>query len=286
MLGAIRPTGSGGGGAVASVFGRSGAVIAANNDYAASQIAGLGASAGALTITPGTTQTLTAASTIAPNAGVIPIASTSAITLTSNPQIGAGANGQQVTLINIGNNPITLANGNGLILGQSHILYGGRSIQLVYSTAFSSWLVEGIIPESVALTGAPTAPTAAWNTNSDQIATTAQVFNHLYSHDAPGWRPLTLTANWVNFGGAYPAASIKRIGRDMVFIRGVVNVSGSYAGTITTIPVDCRPPAQLIFSNASSVSSGQLLVTTAGNIIGATTLAVGQYQSICVSYSL
>jgi hypothetical protein len=268
------------------VFGRSGAVIAANNDYAASQIAGLGASAGALTITPGSTQTLTAASTIAPNAGTIPITASTAIALTSNPQISAGANGQRITLVNIGSNAITLANGNGLILGQSHILYGGRTIQLIYSTSFSSWLIEGIIPESVALTGIPTAPTASWNTNSTQIATTAQVFNHLYNHDAPGWRTLTLTANWANIGGQFPIASIKRIGRDIVFIRGIVTVAGSYGPTISTIPVDCRPSATVDLIGYTSVGAGQLTISSSGIFDSATALAPNQYQTISASYLL
>jgi hypothetical protein len=268
------------------VFGRSGAVVSANTDYAASQIAGLGASAGVLTITPGATQTLTAASTIAPNAGTIPIAATSAITLTSNPQIGAGANGQQITLMNIGNNPITFANGNGLILGQNHVLYGGRTIQLIYSTAFSSWLIEGIIPESVALTGVPTAPTAAWNANSTQIATTAQVFNHLYNHDAPGWRPLALTANWSSLGSPFPVPAIKRVGRDLVFIQGVIQVAGSYSNTIATLPVDCRPANNINLIGFTSTGAGQLSIASTGSFVNATTLAVGQFQVITACYSL
>lgn len=290
MLGAIRPGagggGGGGGGAVASVFGRSGAVTANTNDYSAAQIAGLGGGVGAVVITPASTQALTASSTIAASAGTVPISAASAITLASNPQIATGVDGQRITVINVGSNAITFVSGNGLLLPQNIILYGGRLLSFTYSAAFSSWIYDGLIPESVALTGIPTAPTAAWNANSTQLATTAQVFNHLYNHDSPGWRALTLTANWANLGGSYPAPSIKRIGRDLIQIRGVVSVTGSYAGAITTIPVDCRPANQLLFSSAASPGSGQFIITSAGALTSITALAVGQYQSICISYSL
>lgn len=287
MLGAIRPgAGGGGGGAVASVFGRSGTVSAAANDYSTSQIAGLGASAGPLVIAPSSTQTLTASSTIASSAGTAPVTAASAITLTSNPQIATGLNGQQITIVNVGSNPITFVTGNGLLIPQNTIVYGGRLISFVYSTTFSSWIWNGLIPESLALTGVPTAPTAAWNANSNQLATTAQVFNSLYNHDAPGWRNLTLPANWVSFGAPFPAPRIKRIGRDMIFIDGVVNVSGSYGNTITTIPADCRPSNQINLPGFTSTGSGQISIASTGVITNSTTLTVGQYQVISCCYSL
>jgi hypothetical protein len=284
MLGAIRS--SGGGGAVATVFGRSGAVVAGANDYSASQIAGLGGSAGSFVITPGALQTLTAASTIVANAGTIPVAAASPITLTSNPQVSTGANGQRITIVNTGTNAITLVNGSGLILSQNIIVYGGRAIELVYMSAYSSWLAEGFVPESLALTGIPTAPTSAYNTNSTQVATTAQGFNHLYNHDAPGWRGLTLTANWVNYGGGFAAASVKRIGRDMVFLQGVIAVSGSYATAMTTLPLDCRPSASINCISNTSAGLGVLTIDPSGAVTSFTTLAVGQFHVLSASYSL
>lgn len=176
MLGAIRPDGSGGGGgAVASVFGRTGSVVAASGDYSVSQIGGLGASAAPLLLTPAASQTLTAASSITPNGAIKPITAASAITLTSNPQITAGTNGQRIEIVNVGSNAITFATGNGLLIPQSFPLYPGRSVGFVYSSTFSSWILSGVIPESLAITGAPTAPTAGLNTNSTQLATTAYV---------------------------------------------------------------------------------------------------------------
>jgi hypothetical protein len=285
MLGAIRPTGAGGG-AVATVFGRSGAVVASTNDYSASQIAGFGGSAAAIVMTPGTAQTLIATSSIVPSAGIIPIQSTAPITLTSNPQITAGTNGQRITVVNIGTNAITLVNGSGLIIGQNHIMYGGRAIGLVYLSTYSSWILDEMVPESLALTGAPTAPTAAWNANSTQIATTAQVFNHLYNHDLPGWRALSLTANWVNFGAPFPTPAVKRVGRDMIYVQGVVTVSGSYNATIATLPVDCRPPSTINLPGFTSIGAGQVTISPTGVITQAATLAVGQFQVIQCSFSL
>lgn len=235
---------------------------------------------------PGSTQTLIATTSIACTSNIIPISAASVITLSSNPQIATGSNGQKVTLVNVGSNAITLVVGNGLLMPSNIVLYGGKTTSFTYFTLYSGWISDLLIPDSVDLTGTPTVATAAYNSNSNQIASTAQVFNHLYNHDLPGWRALTLTSNWVTIGSPYPTPSVKRVGRDLIVIRGVVTVSGSYAGTIATLPVDCRPTSQLIFSTSASGGSAQLIVTTSGSIVSATPLAVGQYQSISTSYSL
>ena len=57
---------------------------------------------------PSATQTLIATSSIACTAGLVPITSASNITLTSNPQISTGLNGQKITLVNTGSFAITL----------------------------------------------------------------------------------------------------------------------------------------------------------------------------------
>jgi hypothetical protein len=67
-----------------------------------------------------TAQVLTAASSIAITASVAsqvcPVSAASSITLTSNPQIATGINGQQVKLVNTGSTTITFADANGLSL--------------------------------------------------------------------------------------------------------------------------------------------------------------------------
>jgi hypothetical protein len=139
MLGAVRPSGGG----VNSVHGRTGAVVAATSDYSATQIVGLGGGAGRVVFTAGGTQTLTATSSISSSFGTIPITAASAITLTSNPQITAGNNNQKLTIINLGSNPITLVNGNGMLLPSNLIITQGRVVTLHYSTSFNAWILEG-----------------------------------------------------------------------------------------------------------------------------------------------
>lgn len=289
MLGAIRPTGTGGG-AVASVYGRTGAVVAAANDYAASQIAGLGGNAAPLVIKSSALQTLVATTSILCNAGTVAITAASAITLTGNPQIAVGITDQKITVVNVGSFPVTFVPGNGLLLQQNTILYGGRSLGFTYSSVFSSWVLDGIIPESVGLTGVPTAPNPAWNTNSNQIAPTGFVYKHLYDHDSPGWRTLTLNAGWANLGPTWGNAAIKRIGRDMVFLRGVLSVSGTYSANIfsgaNVIPLDCRPSVRMSMVALASTGATQVDINADGTVSQYAALTAGQLQFLNLMWFL
>lgn len=236
---------------------------------------------------PSSVQILIATSSIACTSSLVPITSASNITLTSFPQINTGLNGQKITLVNTGTFAITFINGNNLLLPLNIVLYGGRQISFTYLANYTAWVYDGLVPESVALTGVPTTPTASFNSNSTQVANTAQVFNHLYNHDFPGWRTLPLTANWVTFGAPFATPAIKRVGRDMVFIQGVVVVSGSYNNVITTLPVDCRPPSNInLIGFCSGNIVSQITVSASGTLTNASTLAVGQFQVISISYAL
>jgi hypothetical protein len=124
---------------------------------------------------PLATQNLTAGSVISPNADTVAIAASSAITLTSNPQISAGLDNQYLMIQNIGSNGITFANGNGLILGQSIPLYPGKMMSLRYLPTYLSWVLDSLIPESVALTGSPTVSDQGLNSGSSAIANTRYV---------------------------------------------------------------------------------------------------------------
>lgn len=245
MLGATRPTGGGAGGPIN-----------------ASQVIGLGGGAGPLVFTPSALQNLAATSTISSSAAVARIATANPITLTSNPQIAPGLNGQRITIVNEGTLSLTLVNGNGLLMPQNRVLYGGQNVSFTYSSQFSSWVMDGGIPESAILTGAPTTPAPAWNTNSLQIAPTKFVYDHLYDHNLPGWRALTLATGWAIFGGAvYGGLGIKRIGRDIVCLRGLIQVSGTFNTTIIAagasgLPADCRPSARIANFGMSTVSTG------------------------------
>jgi hypothetical protein len=96
---------------------------------------------GAWTRTPVTAQALTgAASVTVAGASVIPITSTANVIMAANPQIVAGGNGQQITLVNTGTFAITFVNGLGIDMGRSATLLPGMTLDLVYSTLRSAWV--------------------------------------------------------------------------------------------------------------------------------------------------
>jgi len=120
-------------------------------------------------------QTLTAASVITPNATNIPISASSAITLTSNPQISAGGAGQSLTLVNVGGQNITFTS-VGIAWGQStYTLFSGRAITLFYSSTLSTWLPISTIPPDVRLYGLPTVDNQTGNLANGVIANTSYV---------------------------------------------------------------------------------------------------------------
>lgn len=274
MLGATRPTGGG-----------------ASGPINASQVIGLGGGAGPLVFAPGPVNNINAASTILSSAGTVRIATPSSITLTSNPQIATGLDGQKITVVNIGALPVTFVNGNGLLMPQNHVLYGGKNVSFTYSASFSSWILDGIIPESAILTGAPTVPLPAWNTDSQQIAPTGFVYDHLYDHNFPGWRALTLNTGWANLGATWGNLSVKRVGRDLIAMRGVVQVSGTFNNTIVAagingLPADCRPSVRLLFPGVGSAALTVTMVESDGSVTTPATLTAGQYIGIAFNWTL
>jgi hypothetical protein len=139
-------------------------------------------------LTPASTQTLTATSTITVASTVIPISSASSITLTSNPQVATGANGQEIELVNIGSFNISLADGNGLLLGRAVTLFPGRVLRLRYLTTYSSWVDCNFNLFTT---------TASLNTNNTQAASTAYV-NTSNRPSLQAGRSTTFTALGIN----------------------------------------------------------------------------------------
>jgi hypothetical protein len=90
-------------------------------------------------------QAITATSTIAITASVAsqicPVTSAAAITLTSNPQIGTGSNGQRVTIQNNGSHTITLFDGNGISL-QGTLAIGSTSVRRRLYNLGGFWQLE------------------------------------------------------------------------------------------------------------------------------------------------
>lgn len=148
---------------------------------------------GTIINTPRATQTLVDGTTILSNANIIPITSASGITLTSNPQIAAGTNGQRISLVNVGTFSITIINGAGVNLGAipatipSVEINPNEVISFIYLSSISAWLYDDITRESIFLPGTPTTTTAALNTSTNQLANCAFVDN--------ATRPRTIQAN-------------------------------------------------------------------------------------------
>jgi len=103
--------------------------------------------------TPSSVQALVAGTTIVADASTIHITSSGIITLTANPLIAAGQNGQVLRIINdntTASRTITFTSesgdaGIGLSLGAATRAVGpGGSITLIYSSAHSKWVECGI----------------------------------------------------------------------------------------------------------------------------------------------
>jgi hypothetical protein len=221
---------------------------------------------GPLITTVSATQTITATNTIAANAAVVAVSSASGITMTSNPQLGTGANGQRIVITNVGSNGITFVNGNGLILPQNIPLYGGKSLPLTFYSAYSSWVYDGIILESLALTGAPTAPTAGAGTSSTQIATTAFVEGAVN----PTWSAFTFQNTFSNQGGTFQTCRFAKV-RGIVYLQGMATraIAGFTSGmVVATLPTGNRPAATIRFPSGDTFfTPGSLIdIDSAGNI--------------------
>lgn len=214
---------------------------------------------------PGSTQTLVATSSIACTSSIVPITSASVITLTSNPQLATGLNGQKVTLVNVGSNAITLVVGNGLLMPSNIILYGGKAVSFTYLTAYTSWLADVLVPESIALTGTPTSTTATSGTSSNQIATTAFVEGNV----SPTWTAFTFQNSFADIGTPFQTCRYTKI-RGIVYLQGSFtrNTAGFTTGMIfTTLPVGFRPTATLRHSSDSFYGAPSLIdIDLSGNM--------------------
>jgi hypothetical protein len=142
---------TGGGGAVSSVFTRTGAVVAVSGDYAVAQVT-----------------------------GAAPLASPALTGVPTAPTASTG------------DNSTTLAT-TAFVKAQSYITSAGAPVQSVAGRTGAIVLAESDITNlttdlaakaplaSPTLTGTPAAPTAAANTNTTQIATTAFVIGQAYA---------------------------------------------------------------------------------------------------------
>ncbi len=92
-----------------------------------------------------TAATLVATSTIPSSATFVTIGAAAAITLTSNPTIAVGVDGQDLLLLNTGANTITIPNNNIVFNGgaASVPLAQNQSLRFVYSATVAKWIETG-----------------------------------------------------------------------------------------------------------------------------------------------
>lgn len=107
---------------------------------------------------------------------------------------------------------------------------------------------------SVAFYNWTSGPTNAW---VDDVYVTPVGFTYL---------ALTLLNSWVPFGGAFFPPAITRNRYGTVSIFGAAK-DGTLGTTIATLPVGCRPAAELRFPATTGSGYGEVAIDTAGNVI-------------------
>ena len=150
-----------GGGAVSSVFGRTGDVVAESGDYDISQITG------AVTSVFGRTGAVVAQSgdySVSDITGAAPLASPAFTGIPTAPTASLGTNTTQLATCEF-----VLANAGG---GTVSSVFGRTGAVVAQSGDYAVADITGAAPlASPALTGVPTAPTASLGTSTTQIAT-------------------------------------------------------------------------------------------------------------------
>jgi hypothetical protein len=103
------------------------------------------------------------------------------------------------------------------------------------------------------------------------------------------WTPLALTSPWVNYGGTWIGASIRRVG-DLVSVRGLI-AGGTSGSAIATLPVGRRPAGDLPpVATAVDVGAGnqfaRLDVYMSGSMVAYFPAGTAAYLSIDVTFSV
>lgn len=83
---------------------------------------------------------------------------------------------------------------------------------------------------------------------------------------ATPWTGLTFTAPWVNYGSVYQTGQFRKIGNDIVYLRGLVAGGASVTGSAAfTLPVGFRPSSRVQFPiDHNGNSAGAVTIDTAG----------------------
>lgn len=78
-----------------------------------------------------------------------------------------------------------------------------------------------------------------------------------------GWQALTLQNGWVNYGGTFETAGVRRHGK-VVSLRGLVK--SGVVGLVATLPSGFAPAQDFIFATSSGNAFGDVYVYANGNV--------------------
>jgi hypothetical protein len=190
------------------------------------------ASGGTALPTVNSAQVLTAASSIAITSSiafqVCPVSAASNITLSSNPQIATGSNGQEVTVINTGTFTITFIDSNGLGLNGTLVL--GQNQFATFKNLGGFWQLG--------------------DTDGSAV-----------------WTALTYSNSFADVGGNIAGSYTKFLGVVEVRGAATKSGAYSTAVVIATLPTGFRPiGGALGFPSITSTLTVNLAVDTSGGI--------------------
>lgn len=117
-----------------------------------------------------------------------------------------------------------------------------------FATTVTNALAAKAPLTSPALTGAPTAPTAAVGTNSTQLATTAFIKTAMTLEAVS---TASLEGAWANYGGGWGNAEYYKDPFGQVHLRGLIK-NGAAGSVIFTLPSAYRPSVNCYFVTQTS----------------------------------
>lgn len=229
---------------------------------------------------PGPVQTLTATTTIQPNAPIVRISAASPITLTSTPNMAAGVDGQAYLIVNWGSNAITLqtfgvlpGSGMDLLMQGNIVMPGGvyASFPAVYSAALGLYLQTGplvcnpqpYVAAATALLGGGSFAVGFPVTVNSAAAFTSNLQFHQLTQDSPPGTAYTL---YMTSGG----------------VVAIDTGSGPYSIEVAAINANFA----IAFSDISSLSTSLSSLAAVAGAAGTFSVSGSAFGSLSVTIPL